>query len=120
MDLVQLKIKSDSNTMKYVKLIRSFDKSLPLLLIKQRIDNYDFVVEFDLHYYDVVDEINEIDRKQIFRQLIDNLISAGAEVSIYHNNEPTTLTFIDNWLNTMDEIAKDVELDIQRELGEID
>ena len=48
MDMVQIKIKKDNNTLSYVKIIREFDKSIPLSEIKKRIENNEFVHSFDL------------------------------------------------------------------------
>ena len=48
MDLVQIKIKKDDNTISYIKLIREFDKTIPISEIKRRIENNDFVYGFDL------------------------------------------------------------------------
>lgn len=66
MDIIQLKIEKDSSVASYIKIIRKFDDSLSIGTIKQRIDQGDFVVEFDLEYYDALEDINEIDRKSFF------------------------------------------------------
>ena len=55
MDLIQIKIKKDSCLTKYIKIIRKFDCSLSIGTIKQRIDENDFVMGFDLEYYDVLE-----------------------------------------------------------------
>ena len=47
--------------------------------IKQKIESNDFVVKYDINDYDVVDEINGIDKKREFRELIRKLQKAGAE-----------------------------------------
>lgn len=85
--------------------------------IKQRIEKNDFVMEFDLEYYDVVEDINEIDRKKLFRDMLGELCQAGAQISIFQNGEMISMEFLDNWLGTLDEISKEVERDIHRELG---
>lgn len=66
MDIIQLKIEKDSSVASYIKIIRKFDDSLSIGTIKQRIDQGDFVVGFDLEYYDALEDINEIDRKSFF------------------------------------------------------
>ncbi len=119
MDLVQIKIKKDSNIVRYISLIRKFDSSISIKDIKRNIANNDFVIEFDLEYYDVLEDIEGIDRKVLFRQLITELIKAGADIQIYRNSEIITLELLDNWLNTMKEISEQTQLDIDRELGEI-
>lgn len=104
MDLIQLKIEKDSSAVKYIKIIREFDNSLSLGDIKRRIDENDFAVEFDLEDLDVLDELNDVDRKREFRGMIDSLINAGAKVTIFHNGDEESLEFLDNWLDTLDEI----------------
>ena len=53
-----------------------------------------------------------------FRELIRKLQRAGAETTIYYNGRIISLEFLDNWLNSMDEIKKEVENDIDREVYE--
>lgn len=118
MDLVQLKIQKDKNTVKYISLIRKFDKSLSMVEIKKNIENGDFAVEFDLEYYDVVEDLEGIDRKILFRRLISDLITLGANIDIYHNSSSVSLTFLDNWLSTLQQISDEVESDIDNETGE--
>jgi len=118
MDLVQLKIKDRKNISKYISQIRKFDNSLPINLIKHNIIYDNFVVAFDLHYFDVLEELENIDKKVIFRNLITSLLDLGAYVEIYRNGELTTLEFLDNWLSTINEIKLETERDIDRELGE--
>lgn len=109
MDLIQLKIEKDNSVVKYIKIIREFDNSLSMSDIKRKIENGDFAVEFDLEYFDVLEDLNDIDRKQIFRDMIDSLCSAGAQISIYHNGELSSLEFLDNWLESLDEIDRQTE-----------
>lgn len=109
MDLIQLKIKKDNSAVKYIKLIREFDSSLSMGDIKRRIDENDFAVEFDLEDLDVLDELNDIDKKREFRDMIEALNNAGAKVTIFHNNEEESLEFMDNWLDTLDEIDRETD-----------
>ena len=104
MDLIQLKIEKDSSAVKYIKLIREFDSSLSMGDIKRKIGEGDFAVEFDLEDLDVLDELNDVDRKRKFRDMIESLNYAGAKVTIYHNGDEESLEFLDNWLDTLDEI----------------
>lgn len=115
MDLVQLKIQKDNSIIKYIKIIREFDSSLSMGDIKRKIEENDFVVEFDLEDHNVLEELNDIDRKQVFREMIKALSKAGAEVSIYHNEELSSLEFLDNWLETLDEIDRQTENDDDKE-----
>ncbi len=118
MDFIQIKIEKDSSITKYIKIIRKFDNSLPIGTIKQRIDENDFVMGFDLECYDVSEDINgnEIDRKKIFRDMLEELFRAGARISIYQDGEMISIEILDNWLGFLEEISKQVERDIEREL----
>lgn len=115
MDIIQLKIEKDSSVASYIKIIRKFDDSLSIGTIKQRIDQGDFVVGFDLEYYDALEDINEIDRKKLFRQMIADLYHAGAKISIYQDAEEIPIDILDNWLESLDIISWQVENDIDRE-----
>lgn len=116
MDLIQLKIKKDNSLIKHIKVIRTFDSSLSVGTIKQRIEENDFVVGFDLHSYDISEDINEIDRKKIFWDMIETLSEAGADISIYQNGELSSIEFLKQWLMTLNEIRDQVEKEIEREL----
>ena len=120
MGFIQLKIGKDSSITKYIKIIRKFDNSLSIGTIKQRIDENDFVMGFDLECYNVSEDINgnEIDRKKIFRDMLEELCQAGARISIYQDGEMISMEILDNWLKTLDEISQEVERDIYRELGD--
>ena len=115
MDLVQLKIKKDDSTVKYIKIIREFDSSLSMSLIRQKIEENDFVVGFDLEYYDVLEDLDDIDRKKMFRSMIEKLQRAGAQISIYHDSELSSIEFLDNWLETLDEISRQTDHDMEME-----
>ncbi|NMS90810.1 hypothetical protein HGQ85_12810 [Clostridioides difficile] len=116
MDLVQLKIKKDNSLVKYIKIIRKFDNSLYVNVIKQRIENDDFVVGFDLEYYDVLEELNAIDRKEVFLNMISELLDVGASITIYENGNLSSLEFLDNWLKTLKQINLEIEKDMCREI----
>lgn len=115
MNLIQLKIEKDNSLAKYIRIIRGFDSSLSMSSIKQSIENNDFAVAFDLEYYDVVEELNEFDRKKAFRGMIEELVQAGAQISIYEDGELSSIELLDNRLETLDEIQRQIELDIDRE-----
>lgn len=116
MGLIQLKIKKDNSLVKYIKIIRKFDNSLSVNVIKQRIENDDFVMRFDLEYYDVLEELNEIDKKEVFRNMISELLDAGANTAIYENVNLSSLEFLDNWITTLNQINFEVEKDMDREI----
>ena len=120
MDFIQLKIEKDSSITKYIKIIRKFDNSLSIGTIKQRIDENDFVTGYDLERYDVSEDIdgNEIDGKKIFRDMLEELRRAGARISLYQDGEMISMKKLDNRLKMSDEIRRQVERDIARELGD--
>lgn len=119
MDLIQIKIKKDRSITKYIRIIRKFDYSLPIGTIKQRIDENDFVMGFDLECYDVSEDMdgNEIDRKKIFRDMLGELCQAGARISVYEDGKKISMKILDNRLAFLEEIRIQVERDIERELG---
>ena len=120
MNLIQLKIGKDSSITKYIKIIRKFDNSLSIGTIKQRIDENDFVTGYDLERYDVSEDSdgNKIDGKKIFRDMLEELRRAGARISIYQDGEMISMKKLDNRLKMSDEIRRQVERDIERELGD--
>lgn len=117
MDLIQLKIKNDHSIIKYIKIMRKFDSSLSVGTIKKRIEDNDFVIAFDLEYYDVVEDINGIDKKELFDNMINELSQAGAEIDIYQNEELITLEVFHNWLESLKQTSQQIECDRDRELN---
>ena len=91
MDLMQIKIAKDEQIVSYIKFIREYDKSMSMSHIKQKIESNDFVVTYDTNDYDVVEEINGIDKTRAFRELIGKLQRAGAEITIYYNGRIISL-----------------------------
>ncbi len=67
---------------------------------------------FDLEYYDAVEDLTGVDRKRGFRDMIDSLIKAGAQVSVWQDGELSSMQFLDNWLETLDEISRQTESDM--------
>ena len=92
---------------------------MPIGTIKQRIDENDFVMGFDLECYDVSEDMdgNEIDRKKIFRDMLGELCQAGARISVYEDGKKISMKILDNRLAFLEEIRIQVERDIERELG---
>ena len=70
-----------------------------------------------MHYLDVLEDLQGIDRKLLFRSLINQLISEEAKLSIYVNGESCTLEYLDNLLNSMQEIREQSEwiMDLEAE-----
>ena len=108
MDFIQLKIEKDSSITKYIKIIRKFDNSLSIGTIKQRIDENDFVMGYDLECYDVSEDIkgNEINGKKIFGDMLEELCQAGARISLYEDGKMISMKNLDNRLKMLDEIRQ--------------
>ena len=70
-----MKLEKDIKVVKYITLIRKFDPTISIGQIKNNIENNSYVVSFDLHYLDVLEDLQGIDRKLLFRSLINQLIS---------------------------------------------
>lgn len=115
MDLVQIKILNQGSIINYIKIIRKYDNNISIEQIKKNICNSNFVVTFDLHHHEPLEEFEKIDYKIKFRKLIDDLMENGAQLEIYHHGEKITLQLLDNWYNTLDIIAQQIERDIERE-----
>lgn len=115
MDLIQIKIKKDDSAIKYITIIREFDSSLSIGDIKRRIEDDDFAVVFDLEYFDVLEDLNEIDRKKDFRSMLNSLYKAGAQLEIYHGGELSSIELLDNLLESLEETKRQVEIDMDRE-----
>lgn len=115
MNTVQLKLRQDAPLAACIKILRAFDSTLTISGIRQKIEADDFVITFDLNHYDVVEELQGVDRKVLFRDMVRKLGEAGAQVSVYLNGKASSLEQLDNWLGTMKEIAREAEEDIDRE-----
>ena len=120
MDFIQLKIEKDDAMTKYITIVRKFDNSLSAKTIRRRINKNDFVTGYDLERYDVsvASDGNKIDGKKIFRDMLEELRRAGARISLYQDGEMISMKNLDNRLKMSDEIRRQVERDIERELGD--
>lgn len=116
MHLFQLKLNPKDSLAQCVKLLRRFEPSLSIQEIRHRIEADDFVIQADLTAYDPEDPSEGPDRKQVFRSMIKALCQAGAEVRIYDNGTSCTLDFLDQWMDTLDQIEEAVTIEIEREL----
>ncbi len=56
MDLIQCKTAPDNHILSYISFIRKFDRSLSVGEMKQKIENGLFAIEFDLEYFDVLED----------------------------------------------------------------
>ena len=118
MSIVQIKIERDKNIVKYITLIRKFNNTLPMTIIKSNIESKNYVIHHDLYAYDVVDDLLNIDHTARFRQLLADLITAGARLQIYCDEEQCTLEYLDNRITAMREIEKELQLEMDRALRE--
>ncbi|WP_341300571.1 hypothetical protein MHB44_20020 [Lysinibacillus sp. FSL H8-0500] len=118
MSIVQIKIDGDTNIVKYITLIRKFNNALPITIIKSNIENKNYVIHHNLYAYDLVDDLLNIDHTARFRQLLADLITAGARLQIYCDEEQCTLEYLDNKIIAMQEIEKELQLEMDRALRE--
>lgn len=87
MSSIFIKIEKDANTVKYIKLIRDYDKTISIGDIKRKIDSGDYVIEFDPFGYSLYDEsVKNISEKQYikrFYKLVQELQKAGAIITVF-------------------------------------
>ena len=109
-----------------IKLIRTFDTSLSLGELSANIQSDRPAFSFDLEYYDVVEDLQGIDRRKIFRKLLEDLTAQGAQLEmtltqiLTSGTEKKTFTLedFDQYLDFSEEIRRQVELDCDREAEE--
>lgn len=109
MDLVQIKIQKDDNIVSYIKIIRDFDKSIPMAEIKKRIEENRFVHEFDLQGRDwmYIEGMTEYRWHQNYLKLLKQLKSAGAKLEIYMHGRLESMELLNNWIHTIKGISDD-------------
>ncbi len=114
--MFNVKIENDKNIVKYISLIRKYDSKPNIADIKNKILNNEYVLEYDVYAsYDAYDDLYEIDRGELFRQFLDKLMSVGAKITIYEDDEEISLEQLDNRFQTFKEIEEEVREDIDRE-----
>ena len=119
MEIVGIKILNDDNIIKYIKSIKDMNKMLSIGEIRNKILNNEYVIKFDL-----IGDVNEQilsgnDQYSINLKFVDNLNnlkSLGAEIEIYLNDELITMEILMNQIESMRQIAKDVQEDIDNEV----
>lgn len=110
----------------YIKLIRTFDTSLSLGELSANIQSGRPAFSFDLEYYDVVEDLQGIDRRKTFRKLLEDLTAQGAQLEmtltqiLTSGTEKKTFALEDlaQYLDFSEEIRRQVELDCDREAEE--
>ncbi len=109
-----------------IKRIRAFYPDMSLGELSASIKAGRPAFSFDLEYYDVVEDLNGIDRRKIFRELLEDLESLGARLEMTltqvlssgTTTESFTLKDFDNYMDFSEEIRQQVELDCDREAEE--
>lgn len=115
MSIYALKIKVEGTGTKAISILRRFDPSLSIGEIRKRIQNDDFVVKYDLLHWDITEEMAGIDRITKLESLIQSLEDCGANIEIYKGAEPISKTFFENSMQTLREIADEVDEDMDLE-----
>lgn len=86
--------------------------------LKKKIDNNDFIIEYDILKYDILEYLKDIDRKEQIENLVNDLIKSDAKLEIYFDSYELSLKIFYNYLNRLREIELEVEKDIERETAE--
>ena len=125
MDIIQIKIKKDKNIISYIKLIKEFDKTvsangISVSELKKSIEENRYVYSFDLDAGDwmYIENMTEHEWHSRFVNLLKELVKTGADLTVYRNNEVTSLELVENWLHTIKGISE--ETDAESELEQID
>ncbi|NBI66966.1 hypothetical protein D1646_09080 [Pseudoflavonifractor sp. 60] len=124
--IVSVTVHSQGAPAPCIKLIRAFDPTLTVGELGANIKAGRPAFSFDLEYYDVVEDLNGIDRRKIFRRLLEELEAQGARLEMTLTRiltsgtsiEPFTLKDFDNYMDFSEEIRRQVELDCDREAEE--
>ena len=87
---VTVKIKKDSNTLQYIKIIRNYDNTLPLGDIKKAIDNGDVVFSFDPDDNPIIANGNDSSikfKEDYFVKTLKELKKAGAKLTVIEEDD---------------------------------
>ncbi|MBC6971158.1 hypothetical protein H9I32_01610 [Bacillus sp. Xin] len=107
---MKIKIDDDANKLKYISLIRG-KSSHSISEIKKRIDDSDYVLEYD--YFDT-------DELKVLKEIMDKLIKVGATVHLFQEDREVPIDYIDNLIGSYEEIAHEREIMDDKILGEDD
>lgn len=91
---------------KCVMIIRKY-QNLPILEIKQKIENNQYILTCNI--------IDGNGIKAILK-LYNELNLEGVNCGLYEHNNPTNIDFLNNLINSYEETSKQVEEDIEREV----
>ncbi|MEH6852784.1 MULTISPECIES: hypothetical protein [Bacillus] len=96
---VNLVVLNDSNFNKYLPLLRK-KTSKSISEIKQDMETEKPVIESDY---------NDVDQLKSLVKSAEELLSMGASIKIYEDEEVITLEMVRNLIETIEGIAKDIE-----------
>lgn len=122
-NIVAVTVRPQGSAAPCVKRIRAFCPDLPMGELSASIKAGRPAFSFDLEHFDVVESLNGIDRRKIFRALLEDLEAQGAKLEMTLTQvltsgttvEPFTLKDLDSYMDFSEEIRRQVELDMDRE-----
>ena len=122
-NIVAVTVRPRGSAAPCIKRIRAFYPDLPIGELSAGLKAGRPAFSFDLEHYDVVEELEGIDRKKLFRQLLEDLEALGARLEMTLTQiltsgttvEPFTLEDFDHSMDLSEEIRRQVELDWDRE-----
>lgn len=113
MNTVKIRITEFGKEVEMIKLIRVFDRTVPLSEIKRRLAEKDAAVIFDFDAYDWLDEtehgITAYDYDRRILTFISELEKTDASFEIIHDNEVISKAYLENYINRSEEIRKECE-----------
>ena len=115
MSVYKLKTGEVKNLRKVISLLRGFDRSLSIADIRERIAAGAYDIEYDLHHWDITEEIAGKDRIEILKDLIQALEDSGAGVSICEDDVRIGRACFENRMRSLEEMKREVEEDTDRE-----
>lgn len=122
MSKIDLYIKQDNNTIKYIVEIQKFDKMKSIGEIRNAISNNTPVLTYDLIYHDdnylTSQGIDDYKYNLLFLELVKRLIDMSADVTIKEDGEIINLQLLANSIESARIIAEQVREDIDREAEE--
>lgn len=116
--MIDLIIKSSGNISKIISLIRKYNSGLSIGEIRKRIENQEVLLTHDISdYADICDELNGVDKNEMFLKLIEDVKQNGGDVEFYEDGCLISYELVCNMILRWNEIGEQTERDIQRELG---
>lgn len=91
MDIIKATVEKDDNILKYIKLIRKFDPSLSIGFIKDRIENGEPVIIFDMDANDWIymEDMTQEKWQLSLYEFLDTLQKSGAVLHIISESDIT-------------------------------